>query len=93
MHFGRGDGYQGRPGHQRPDVRLPVVAEEPGTANAFFLFAAGLNLLAAGAWLGMNPLRASDTGSPARARLRVGVFVALMAAVIGLVIATQVFLR
>jgi ACS family glucarate transporter-like MFS transporter len=75
------------------NVRLPIFAEEPGTANGFFIFAAGLNLLAAAAWLGMNPLRASDTGTPARARLRVALFVLMMASVVGLVIGTKFFLK
>jgi ACS family glucarate transporter-like MFS transporter len=75
------------------NVRLPIFAEEPGTANGFFIFAAGLNVLAAAAWLGMNPLRASDTGTPARARLRVALFVLMMVSVVGLVIGTKFFLR
>jgi ACS family glucarate transporter-like MFS transporter len=72
-------------------VTLPVIAETTGSANAFFAFAAGLNLVAAGLWLGMNPLRAPDTGSTARSWFRVALFVALIALVVALVIGPKLF--
>jgi ACS family glucarate transporter-like MFS transporter len=41
-------------------VTLPTLGAKPGTVASFFVFAAGLNLLAAAAWLGMNPRRTLD---------------------------------
>lgn len=73
------------------NITLPVFAESEGTANGFFVFAAALNLFAAGAWLGMNPRRPADTGSPARARLRVAIFIALIALVVALVVGPKLF--
>lgn len=75
------------------NVTLPIVAERTGTANAFFVFAAGLNLLGAAAWLGMNPLRADLSGSPARARWRVALFVGLMVLVVAAVVVPKFFLK
>ncbi|MGH8021899.1 MAG: MFS transporter [Opitutaceae bacterium] len=72
-------------------VTLPVVPGGSGSANSFFVFAAVLNLLAAGAWLGMNPLRTAAESSPGRARLRVAIFIALMAVVVALVVGTKLF--
>ena len=72
-------------------VTLPVIAETTGSANAFFAFAAGLNLVAAGLWLGMNPLRGPDTGSTARSWFRVAIFVALIALVVALVVGPKLF--
>lgn len=74
-------------------VTLPVVAERPGTANAFFVFAAGLNIVAALAWLGMNPLRAATADTPGRARLRAAVFIALILLVVALVVGPKFFSR
>jgi MFS transporter, ACS family, glucarate transporter len=51
------------------NVTLPVVAERSGTANAFFVFAAVLNVGAAFAWLGMNPLRPALGAAGGRSRL------------------------
>ncbi len=73
------------------NVTLPVVATEPGTANAFFVFAAGLNLLAATAWLGMNPRRTSGAGSPGPTRLRVAILIGLIVLVVVLVVGPKVF--
>lgn len=56
-------------------VRLPHFAETTGTANAYFVFAAGLNLLALGAWVLIDPRRKLAEGvSPARIRWRVAIF-------------------
>lgn len=40
-------------------ITLPYFAESTGTANSFFVFAAGLNVLAIIAWVFMNPRRSS----------------------------------
>ncbi|MDO8542770.1 MAG: MFS transporter [Opitutaceae bacterium] len=74
-------------------VTLPVVAERTGTANSFFVFAAGLNLLGATAWLGMNPLRAETAGSPARRQWRIALFVALLVLVAAAVVLPKFFLK
>ncbi len=71
-------------------VTLPVFAETAGTANGFFIFAAALNILAALAWLGMNPTRSAAGGSRARSILRVAIFLLLIAGVVIGVIGTQV---
>jgi ACS family glucarate transporter-like MFS transporter len=72
-------------------VTLPVVAEQPGTANAFFVFAAGLNLVAAVAWLGMNPRRSGAAASSRGTRLRVAIFIGLIVLVVALVVGPKVF--
>jgi ACS family glucarate transporter-like MFS transporter len=41
------------------NITLPYFAESTGSANSFFVFAAGLNMLAIIAWLFMNPRRSS----------------------------------
>lgn len=73
------------------NITLPVVAEQTGTANAFFVFAAALNLVAALAWLGMNPRRRSDAGSAGRRRLRVAIFLGLLVLVVVLVVGPKLF--
>ena len=70
-------------------VTLPVVVPQAGTANAFFIFAAGLNVAAAGMWLMMNPAR-QPAASPAAVRLRVTLFVILILVVIGLVVIPKI---
>ena len=72
-------------------VTLPHVAEKPGTANAFFVFAAGLNLLGAIAWLGMNPQRAATATSARTARWRMVIFIALIVAVVAAIILPKFF--
>jgi ACS family glucarate transporter-like MFS transporter len=57
-------------------VTLPWLAEQPGTANSFFLFAAAMNVAAAGAWLFMDPRReVTELISPAQVRVRFAFFV------------------
>jgi ACS family glucarate transporter-like MFS transporter len=73
------------------NATLPVVAERPGTANAFFVFAAALNLVAAFAWLGMNPRRSSAEAAPGRTRLRVAIFIGLLLLVVALVVGPKLF--
>ena len=75
------------------NVTLPVVAERTGTANAFFVFAAGLNLLAAATWLGMNPQRIETAASAARAKWRIAIFVVLILGVIAAVIIPKFFFK
>ncbi len=54
---------------------------ETGSANAFFVLAAGINIVAILAWLGMNPNRVRDRElSPAAVRTR---FVAMLIALVG----------
>ena len=72
-------------------VKMPVVAEQAGTANSFFIFAAGLNIAAASVWFLMNPLRPVDAASPARDRVRVAIFVLLIALVVGLIVGPRLF--
>jgi ACS family glucarate transporter-like MFS transporter len=68
------------------NVTVSFAPGGPGSANSFFVFATILNLLAASAWLGINPLRKPDEASTFPARLRVAIFVALIALVLALVI-------
>ena len=71
------------------NATLPIVAEQPGTANAFFVFAAGLNLLGAIAWLGMNPLR-RERAQASGSRWRLVLFVVLIAGVVAAVVLPKV---
>ncbi len=65
-------------------VTLPWLAETPGTANSFFLFAAAINVAAAVAWLFMNPRRRiSESVSPRQARLRLVLFLAAAVLLVG----------
>jgi ACS family glucarate transporter-like MFS transporter len=63
-------------------VTLPYVAANTGTAHSFFAFAAALNIMAAVAWLFMNPKRKlSREATPAMIRARLlgfGLLVALV---------------
>jgi ACS family glucarate transporter-like MFS transporter len=72
-------------------VTLPVFATAPGTANAFFIFAAALNVVAILAWLGMNPQRAAVHGNAGRSRLRAVIFIALIILVIALIVGPKLF--
>jgi len=53
-------------------IAFPLLQnEDTGSANTFFVLAAGLNIIAVGAWCFMNPNRISDrTLSPAAIRRR-----------------------
>ena len=65
------------------NVTLPVIAETTGTANSFFAFAAVMNVLAAIAWLFMNPRRKLTTRlSPGALRLRIAI------AIVGVILLT-----
>lgn len=39
------------------NIKIPYFSETTGTANSFFVFAAGMNILALFAWLFINPIR------------------------------------
>ncbi len=67
------------------NVTIPFFAPEIGTANAYFVFAAVLNLVAVLAWVFINPKRKIGTLSASQIRVRVAtlvvsvvLFVALM---------------
>ncbi len=63
----------------RHQITIPFLAEEPGSANSFFVFAAVLNILSIGAWLIMNPNRKTNANvSPAVIRFRVIVFITIL---------------
>jgi len=65
-------------------VTLPWLAEQPGTANSFFLFAAAMNVAAAGAWLFMDPRRkVAERISPAQVRIRLAFFVVVAGLLVG----------
>lgn len=74
-------------------VTLPVVAPETGTANSFFVFAAGMNILAVVAWIFMNPLKKLKMVSPAVLKLRLAAFLALIVVVVSALIYTQFFME
>jgi ACS family glucarate transporter-like MFS transporter len=74
-------------------VTLPVFATETGTANSFFVFAAGMNGLAVLAWLFMNPLRKLREVSTGVLRLRLAGFVVLIIGVAAAVVYTQFFME
>ena len=76
-------------------VTLPYFAEKTGTANSFFVFAAVINVLAAVAWLFMNPKKAiSASISPRQVRVRLVLFiVAAVVLVGGLLIYKMFFLK
>jgi ACS family glucarate transporter-like MFS transporter len=63
---------------------LPWFAETPGTANSFFVFAAIINVMAAIAWLFMNPKRRiSESVSPRQAGLRLVLFLVVAVLLVG----------
>lgn len=73
-------------------VTLPFFAEETGTANSFFVFAAVINFLAAVAWLFMNPKKAiSGAVSPRQARIRLIVFIIAAVVLVGGLLTYKMF--
>jgi ACS family glucarate transporter-like MFS transporter len=68
-------------------ITFPLLLnEKTGSANAFFVLAAGLNLVAIVSWLFMNPNRTSDKKlSPKAVRNR---FIAMLTALVLLTLAT-----
>lgn len=74
------------------NVTVPVIAETTGTANSFFLFAAGMNVLAVIAWLFMNPLRELKEISRSALQARLIMFLLMFLLVISALFYTN-FLR
>lgn len=70
-------------------VSLPLLAETPGTANSFFVFAAAMNVLAVCAWTMMNPLRKLHPTSDRILRVRLAFFAILIVSVISALIYTK----
>lgn len=74
------------------NITLPYFATETGTANSFFVFAAGINLLAMIAWVFMNPLRQLREISPEKLRLRLISFAVMIFFVVAALIYTKFML-
>ncbi len=76
-------------------ITLPWFAPRPGTANSFFVFAAALNVLAAIAWLFMNPKKAiSQSVSLRQARLRLIIFlIVAVFSIVGLLLYKMFFMK
>jgi len=71
---------------------LPYFAEETGTANSFFVFAAVINVLAAVAWLFMNPKKViSDSISPRKAKIRLFLFIVAAVLLVGGLLTYKIF--
>ncbi|MEM7235450.1 MAG: MFS transporter [Planctomycetota bacterium] len=75
------------------NVTIPVLAETPETASSFFVFAAGINLLAIVAWAFMNPRRPLKEISAKALRARLVLFVALIVFVVSAVVYTKFFAK
>lgn len=73
-------------------VTLPYFAESQGTPSAFFVFAAGMNIVAVAAWLFMNPKRELKPISDSALRNRLIGFAALFVFVVSALIYTKFFL-
>ena len=71
------------------NVTIPMIAEKTGTANSFFVFAAGMNALAVVAWLFMNPGRELKQISDKALHNRLALFVALIVFVISALVYTK----
>jgi ACS family glucarate transporter-like MFS transporter len=73
-------------------VTLPYFAEKTGTANSFFIFAATINVLAAVAWLFMNPKKKiSDSISPRQVRIRLVLFILAAVLLVGGLLTYKIF--
>ncbi|MHC4694066.1 MAG: MFS transporter [Planctomycetota bacterium] len=74
------------------NITLPYFAESVGTANSFFVFAAGLNVLAIIAWLFMNPRRSSAKElSRSAVLVRFAVIISLLTLLVLITILYKVF--
>jgi ACS family glucarate transporter-like MFS transporter len=74
------------------NVTLPWFAEQTGTANSFFVFAAVINVLAAVAWLFMNPKKAiSDSVSPRQVKIRMVLFIIAAVVLVGGLLTYKIF--
>jgi ACS family glucarate transporter-like MFS transporter len=73
-------------------VTLPYFAEETGTTNSFFVFAATMNVLAVVAWLFMNPKKAiSDSVSPRQVKIRLALFIIAAVLLVGGLLTYKIF--
>jgi len=78
----------------RNNVTIPFLADEAGTANSFFVFAAGMNLAAAFAWLLMNPGRKlSGEVSKRQVLLKAMLFLGILIALVALLVYKLFFLE
>jgi ACS family glucarate transporter-like MFS transporter len=64
------------------NVTIPGIAETLGTANSFFVFAALTNVLAAFAWIFMNPLREQVPLTHQALKIRLAMFLVLIVIVV-----------
>lgn len=73
-------------------VTLPYFAEQTGTANSFFIFAATINILAAIAWLFMNPKKAiSGSVSSRQVKIRLALFIIGAVLLVGGLLTYKIF--
>jgi ACS family glucarate transporter-like MFS transporter len=73
-------------------IKLPFFAEKTGTANSFFVFAATINVLAAIAWLFMNPKKViSDSISPRQVKIRLVIFILAAVLLVGGLLTYKIF--
>ena len=73
-------------------VTLPYLAPSTGSADSFFVFAAGMNGLAVIAWLFMDPLRPLPELPPGALKTRLIGFLALMVVVVAVLVYAKLFL-
>ncbi|MEX1238817.1 MAG: hypothetical protein WEB30_03840, partial [Cyclobacteriaceae bacterium] len=59
-------------------VTIPFMVRTTGTANAFFVFAAVMNLLAIGAWLYISPATQIKKTDPEYVRRRLIIFLVIV---------------
>ena len=74
------------------NVTIPVIAEQSGTASSFFVFAAGMNILAVIAWTVMNPARPLKEIEPAALKQRIILFAGMIVLVISALVYTKFLL-
>jgi ACS family glucarate transporter-like MFS transporter len=73
-------------------ITLPYFAEQTGTANSFFVFAATINVLAAVAWLFMNPKKViSGSVSPRQVKVRLVLFIVAAVLLVGGLLTYKIF--
>ena len=74
------------------NITLPFFAEQTGTANSFFVFAATINVLPAVAWLFMNPKKTiSDSISPRQVKIRLILFILAAVLLVGGLLTYKIF--
>lgn len=59
-------------------ITIPILAQEAGTADSFFVFAALMNLLAIIAWIFIKPVNKVGELSPEKIRRRLVIFVLVL---------------